>query len=123
MRNEKELITELQGISKELLQSGITSYQNMCTGAIPQDYVKFWQKAGCPFRLRLIKWADIAANGSFNIPSINNPNTGIPNIKIGGTKWLLDGTPIEGGAFKLSPYPNRGDGTSFHENIDRRWNI
>ena len=107
MRNEKEYITELQGISKELMQAGITSYQNMCTGAIPQDYVKFWQKAGCPFRLRLIKWADIAANGSFNIPSINNPNTEVPNIKISGTKWLLDGTPIEQGAFKLSPYPNR----------------
>lgn len=107
MRNEKEFIKELQGISNELLQFGITSYQNLCTGATPQDYVKFWQKAGCPFRLRLIKWSDIDTNGKFNIPSISNPNTGVADIKISGTKWLLDGTPIEQGAFKLTSYPNR----------------
>lgn len=107
MRNEKAFVAELQALSNSLLRFGITSYQNMCTGATPQDYVKFWQKAGCPFRLRLIKWSDITPSGTFNIPSINNPDTGVPNIKISGTKWLLDGTPIEQGAFKLSAYPNK----------------
>ncbi|MEJ7643931.1 MAG: amidohydrolase family protein [Chryseolinea sp.] len=111
MRDEQALIQKLQQISQALLQVGITSYQNMCTGASPEDYIKYWNKAGLPLRLRLIRWGDVNSNGTLNIPSKTLPRVTsvLPLATVSGTKWLLEGTPLEQGSAELEPYPNRPD--------------
>lgn len=108
MRDENQLVVSLKKMTTGLLQAGITSFQNMCTGASPEDYIRFWKQAGLPFRLRLIRWADMNADGTLNVPSknISNPS-GLPLAKVSGTKWLLEGTPLEQGAAEISAYPNR----------------
>ncbi len=108
MRDDKALINELKGITQALLKDGITSYQNMCTGATAEDYIKLWKQAGLPFRLRLIRWADMNEDGSLSIPSKELPkNTpGMPLLTVSGTKWLLEGTPLEQGAEEVGAYPN-----------------
>ncbi len=110
-RDDKKLIEELQGVTKAMLKLGITSYQNMCTGATAEDFIKLWQQAGLPFRLRLIRWGDMNADGSLSIPSKTVPKKSkeLPLLTVSGTKWLLDGTPIEGGSAQSEPYPNRSD--------------
>lgn len=109
LRDDNALIGELRGMTQALLKAGVTSYQNMCTGATPEDYVKLWKQAGLPFRLRLIRWADMNPDGSLNIPSKALPSTtsDLPLLTVGGTKWLLEGTPLEGGAEQVGAYPNR----------------
>jgi predicted amidohydrolase YtcJ len=109
MRDEKALVQELQGMTQAMLRLGITSVQNMCTGASSGDYIKFWKRAGLPFRLRLIKWADMNADGSLSIPSKELPKNapGMPLLTVSGTKWLLEGTPLEQGAEQIDAYPNR----------------
>lgn len=109
MRDEKKLVSELQGITQEMLQLGITSYQNMCTGATAGDYIKIWQKAGLPFRLRLIRWGDINPDGTLSIPGKELPKkiSTLPLVTVSGTKWLMEGTPDEEYAEQFEPYPNR----------------
>ncbi len=111
IRNEEKLVKNLQGITQQLLKFGVTSYQNMCHGVTANDYVKIWKKAGLPFRLRLIRWGDMNNDGSLSIPGKNLPKTikELPLLTVSGTKWLLEGTPIEGGAEHFEAYPNRPD--------------
>ena len=109
MRDEKKLVSELQGITQAMLQLGITSYQNMCTGATAGDYIRIWQKAGLPFRLRLIRWGDINPDGTLSIPGKELPKkiSTLPLVTVSGTKWLMEGTPDEEYAEQFEPYPNR----------------
>lgn len=109
LRDENALIAEFRGMTQALLKAGVTSYQNMCTGASATDYAQLWKKAGLPFRLRLIRWGDVNTDGSLSIPAIDQPQTtpDLPLLTISGTKWLLEGTPLEGGAEQVDPYPNR----------------
>ena len=107
MKDETAWVQQLQGLTKALLRDGITSYQNMCTGANAADFARLWKKAGLPFRLRLIKWADMNQDGSLSIPSaeIRGAVPGLPLATVSGTKWLLEGTPLEQGAEEIDPYP------------------
>jgi predicted amidohydrolase YtcJ len=109
MRDEKRLVGELQGITQTMLQLGITSYQNMCTGATAGDYIKIWQKAGLPFRLRLIRWGDMNPDGTLSIPGKELPRKTamLPLVTVSGTKWLMEGTPDEEYAEQFEPYPDR----------------
>ena len=111
MRDEKKLVSELQGITQAMLQLGITSYQNMCTGATAGDYIRIWQKAGLPFRLRLIRWGDMNPDGTLSIPGKELPKkiSTLPLVTVSGTKWLMEGTPDEEYAEQFEPYPNRLD--------------
>ena len=109
MRDDKALIDQFRGMTQALLKAGITSYQNMCTGASTEDYAKLWKQAGLPFRLRLIQWGDMNADGSLITSSRDLPKTitTLPLLTVNGTKWLLEGTPLEGGAEQVDAYPNR----------------
>lgn len=109
MRDDKALIDQFRGMTQALLKAGITSYQNMCTGASTEDYAKLWKQAGLPFRLRLIRWGDMNADGSLITSSKDLPKTitTLPLLTVNGTKWLLEGTPLEGGAEQVDAYPNR----------------
>lgn len=111
MRDEKALVQELRAMTQAMLKLGITSFQNMCTGASAEDYIKIWKKAGLPFRMRLIKWADMNANGTLSIPSKALPKEtpGMPLLTVSGTKWLLEGTPLEQLAEQVDAYPGKPD--------------
>ena len=101
--NDNTFVTSLQQLSKEALRYGVTSIQNMCTSASPQKYSAMWQKAGLPIRFRLIKWADMDKSGKLNIPStIHLPE--VPLLTASGTKWMVEGTPVEKNAYFTRGY-------------------
>jgi predicted amidohydrolase YtcJ len=105
-RDDDAFVRYLKGISQAFLHLGITSVQNMCTGGTAADYVKYWKMAGLPFRLRLIRWGYITPNGDMVVPGKDLPryDDDLPLLSVFGTKWLLDGTPIEGGAAVTEGY-------------------
>ena len=78
----------------------------MCSGAHPADYISFWKKTGLPFRLRLIRWGNLSSSGEILVPDTQLPlhDRDLPLVTVFGTKWLLDGTPIEGGAAVTEGY-------------------
>ena len=109
LSDNQMIISKLKGISQAMLALGITSYQNMCTGATAEDYLRLWQVAGLPFRLRLIRWGDVNDDGTLSIPSLSLPRKTavLPLATVSGTKWLLEGTPLEEGAAQVDAYPGK----------------
>jgi predicted amidohydrolase YtcJ len=109
MRDDQKVIASLRGLSQELLKAGVTSYQNMCTGASAEDFAGLWKQAGLPLRMRLIRWADINPNGTLSVPSkqMSTEVSDVPLLRISGTKWLLEGTPLEQGAAQIDAYPGK----------------
>lgn len=108
-RNETVWAGRIQAESNAWLALGITSYQNMCTGAPPEDFRKLFTSINLPVRMRLIRWGDVNTDGSLSLPNRNVAplSNSQPLVTVTGTKWLLDGTPIEGGAAQTEDYPGR----------------
>jgi predicted amidohydrolase YtcJ len=106
LTDEDAFTTTLKELGKEALQNGVTSLQNMCTFASPDTYVAMWKKAGLPIRFRAISWADMNRSGKLLIPLSKNAThpDGLPLMTISGTKWMIEGTPIEQNAYYKAGY-------------------
>jgi predicted amidohydrolase YtcJ len=90
-----------------MLRLGVTSVQNMAGGMDPATTIRVLRAAQIPLRVRIFK---------FSAPAATSMNTAewdslrlepSPQLVIGGRKWILDGTPLEGNAFTRKPYPGR----------------
>lgn len=98
---------ELRQYSTEALALGITSVQNMAGELPPAQMLRVVQAARLPLRHRIIplpmttpagirygEW-----NGATPQPA--------PLVRVSGRKYILDATPLEGGALMRKPYPGR----------------
>ena len=98
-------IAAIQGNSREALKFGITSQQVMAMMPAAR-FVSLWRSADVPQRLRLIR---LPIPGGFGelVDGAGLPRdvAGAPRVRVFGTKWILDGTPLEGGAALRHPYP------------------
>lgn len=103
----------------EALQFGITSVQNM--PFFPMErFLKVWDKANIPIRMHAIRFPSTSKDARMvkegrDLPL--NPFKDKP-IKVMGTKWILDGTPIERGAALRKTYkdtPNWYGRLNFNE--------
>src|SRR5690606_8435703 len=98
-----------------LLQLGITSIQNMAIGTPLPELIAAWQEAGTPLRLRAVRTPLARAPGEApDHPDLPVDDPDRPRITVAGTKWILDGTPMERGAAMRQPYP---DGSRGHQNF------
>lgn len=92
--NDQLFQQSLKDLGRQALYFGITSIQNMCTGGLPEQFLKELAKAPIPIRFRLIRWGEIDEDDRLFIPAKNVKST-LPMVTVSGTKWLMDGTPIE----------------------------
>jgi predicted amidohydrolase YtcJ len=53
----------------QALHFGVTTIQNMCTGASPAQFITVLKKQPLPIRFRLIQWAGMNSDGSIVLPS------------------------------------------------------
>lgn len=104
--------------SDELLKLGVTSIQNMAIGTSLPDFIAAWQEVGTPLRVRTIR-TPLALEPGAAPEHIDLPRTdpARPAITVSGTKWILDGTPMERGAAMAVAYP---DGSHGRMNFSRR---
>ena len=97
--------------SARLLKLGITSIQNMAIGTALPDFIAAWQASGTPLRVRVIRTPLARRPGEapehLDIPARDPAQ---PSIVVSGTKWILDGTPMERGAAMRTAYPEGGHG-------------
>jgi predicted amidohydrolase YtcJ len=109
MEEPQNLIKGLRAFAQEELQAGITTVQNMACMIKPTVLSEIFHEANLPLRVRIIsmpgtshgkrsltEWRTVAAH-----PSLLTYTSGV--------KYLIDGTPIEQGAFMKKPYAGRGD--------------
>ena len=105
---EAELLRSLQELSKEAARFGITSLQNM-TFIRPDRYVELLGRAQFPLRMRVIRWPATNARGRDLKDGLDVPlhPLGLPLVTVSGTKWVLDGTPLERGMAIRGTYLDR----------------
>lgn len=101
----KETIESMRAFADEAVRYGITSVQNM--SALPvYRYLQLLVQARLPIRVRIIHHPQTSVKGrdlSDGIPFPLRPPSS-PFIKVSGTKWILDGTPLERGAALRASY-------------------
>ena len=93
-------IKTLRAFASEAASFGITSVQIMSTSAPVTDASAWISEAKLPMRVRLIDFPMTA------MPAWKNPSPRRTDglLTVSGTKWIIDGTPIERLMFLRDPY-------------------
>lgn len=102
-----DAVDQLKMYAGEALQYGITTIQNMASQPLA-SYDKVVRHADVPLRIRMIRFSGTDATSrdvreSRELPATSRDR---PLAVISGTKWILDGTPIEQGAALRASYAN-----------------
>ena len=106
--NQQLFNASLKDLGQQAVYFGVSSIQNMCTGGSPLEYLDAFPRVPMPVRFRLIRWATVGTDGILNIPALMPQNTSkLPLVTLSGTKWMLDGTPIERGAWYSQEYKDQ----------------
>lgn len=107
LARDTEAVVELKEYLEKAARLGITSIQDMAQ-PIPADrVVALLAKAPPPIRVRVIWFGLTDEHG--RLPSEGHPPNGdTPHlVTVSGTKWVLDGTPIEHSAAMRNRYADR----------------
>ncbi|MGH9420361.1 MAG: amidohydrolase, partial [Thermoanaerobaculia bacterium] len=104
--SDNDAIEQLKTFSDQSLALGITSIQNMSMQSLNR-YEKVERHGPAAIRIRMIRLpiSDTATRDNregSGIPEMSNER---PLSALNGTKWILDGTPVEQGAAVRTPYP------------------
>ena len=96
-------VRSFEAFAAEAASFGITSVQAMMT-AYPVDEAAAWiGAANLPVRMRLIDFPMTAMN-TWREPLSRRVRPSSPVVTISGTKWIVDGTPVERRALLRQPY-------------------
>jgi predicted amidohydrolase YtcJ len=82
---------------------GITSVQMMATAVPAADAAELLTSADLPIRIRVIDFP-LTAMSAWREPASRLVKARSPLVSVSGTKWILDGTPIERGMLLKAPY-------------------
>jgi predicted amidohydrolase YtcJ len=103
---EAQAVEGLRRFAAEGVRFGVTSIQNM--SFLPTaGYIGRLRKAAVPIRVRVIHTPIASAPGAVRAEDFRRSDSLPPRVIVSGTKWILDGTPIERGAFLRQPYADR----------------
>jgi predicted amidohydrolase YtcJ len=86
--------SELREQLKQAAKFGITSIQNM-SGAPPARFISLLEKVPTPIRVRVMRISPTTPAGRDVKDGLGLPRNPSPLITVSGTKWLLDGVPLE----------------------------
>jgi predicted amidohydrolase YtcJ len=92
----------------ELAALGITSVQNMASALEPAATIAAIRSAGSVARVRLVSMPMPDADGVGADEWEGIPAAPAPLVELSGTKWILDGTPLERLAMMRAPYADAG---------------
>lgn len=105
---DEEIIRSLKQLADEAARFGITSIQNM-TYLKPKRYIQLLRRANFPLRMRVIRWPATDTQGRDLKEGLDVPPhpSGAPRVTVSGTKWVLDGSPLERGMAVRSEYRDK----------------
>lgn len=105
MATLEEGVTSLRNLSDECVRWGITTLQNM-SWTPAERYVEMVESADLPIKVRVIRFPPSGPEGRILSEGRNFKRVITDRLEIHGTKWILDGTPVEGAAAIGRPYSN-----------------
>jgi predicted amidohydrolase YtcJ len=104
MATEEEALQQVREFFQDAVRLGITSVQDMSMPGGASRCLMASRKAPTPIRMRVIRMAGTTVNGRDKTEGRSLPVHPAPLITVSGTKWLLDGSPIERTAALRKPY-------------------
>jgi predicted amidohydrolase YtcJ len=108
LASDQEAEQQLQEFFNQAARWGITTVQNMSIPITAERCVALFEKAPPPIRVRVMWFGLTDAHGLLTKEG-NLPAHPVPLVTVSGTKWILDGTPIERSAAMRKPYADRPD--------------
>jgi len=103
---DEEIIRSLKQLSDEAAGLGITSIQNM-NYLTPKRYVELLGRADFPLRMRIIRWPATDPRGRDLKEGLDVQAPAGSRFTVSGTKWVLDGSPLERGMALRGEYRDR----------------
>jgi predicted amidohydrolase YtcJ len=104
---DPEGVNELREHLQQAASFGITSIQNMSN--VPSArFISLIEKVPTPIRVRVMRFAPTTASGRDVKDGLDSPRNPSPMITVTGTKWILDGTPLENTFLPRKPEPGIG---------------
>ncbi len=96
LTSDKDAIVELRETLADAAAHGITTLQVMADKMPPARYVDLLKQVPASVRVRIMRMPMTASSGRDLNEGQSVPRNPSPLITVSGTKWLLDGVPIEG---------------------------
>ncbi len=96
LTSDKDAIVELRETLADAAEHGITTLQVMSEKMTPARYIDLLKQVPTPLRIRIMRMPMTTSTGRDLNEGLSTPRNPSPLITVSGTKWLLDGVPIEG---------------------------
>jgi predicted amidohydrolase YtcJ len=109
MAAEQEALQQTREFLNAAVRLGITTVQNMAIPVAPDRLVALYEKAPTPIRVRIIRFPLTNEKGPLAREGRTLAPRPSPLITFSGTKWILDGTPVERSSAMRKPYSDRPD--------------
>jgi predicted amidohydrolase YtcJ len=119
LASEQEALQQTREFLGAAARLGITTVQNMSIPVPPERCVALLEKAPTPIRVRVMHFMLTDANGRIMQEGPPLPKYPGPLLTVSGTKWVLDGTPIERWSAFRQPYADMS-GTSGQMNFSEK---
>jgi predicted amidohydrolase YtcJ len=94
--SEADALSELRNTFSEAVKWGITTIQDMSNDMPPEHCLALLEKLPSPIRVRVMRMPGTTPAGRDIDEGRPAPRSSNPLITVSGTKWMLDGTPVEG---------------------------
>jgi predicted amidohydrolase YtcJ len=93
---DAEAVSQLRDTLNEAAKFGITTVQDMSNIATPARAVALLEQIPATIRVRVMRMAGTHATGRDTREGWPTPVSTNSLIRVSGTKWMLDGVPLEG---------------------------
>lgn len=104
MATDQEALQQTRDFFTEVVRLGITSMQMMSMPTGTDRCVSLYENAPVPIRTRVIRMAQTTPSGRDVREGRDLPLKPSPLVTVSGTKWVLDGSPIERSCAMRKPY-------------------
>ena len=94
--SEADALAELRKTFAQAARWGITTIQDMSNAMPPERCVALLEKVPTPIRVRVVRMPGTTPAGRDRHEGRPAPRSSNPLITISGTKWMLEGVPLEG---------------------------
>jgi len=114
--SEADAVTELRRTLSAAARWGITTLQDMSNRMAPGRCVALLEKVPTPIRVRVMRMPGTTPAGRDIQEGRPVPRRSNPLITVSGTKWMIDGVPIEG-TFAPRDDPSTMEDFVLHEQL------
>lgn len=100
-------VSQLRSFFDDTARLGITTLQDMASGISADRCATLFQRLPPPIRVRVMWFGLTDEHGSLTSEGRASNLHPSPLVTVSGTKWILDGTPVEHSAAMRQPYADR----------------